>query len=197
MNLNDNNKPIQELCSSIEQVYKLKAIPRSGWVQSGIAVSEVESIAAHSYGMSMLILFLRDDLAECGVNLERALHMALIHDVAESIVGDLTPRDSVSADAKHAAEAVAYEGIMKNVDPDEYLRNLWIEFEAGQSLEAQLVKRIDKLDMLLQASIYEKQFTVHLDSFWEEMDQLFKDTESEPIYDYIRLSRSQTKGSRA
>jgi Predicted hydrolases of HD superfamily len=47
------------------------------------------------------------------VNVERALNMALVHDIAEAIVGDLTPRDKVSESAKYEAEAAAFEQIVK------------------------------------------------------------------------------------
>ncbi|NQV14647.1 HD domain-containing protein [bacterium] len=173
----------------MEFVYRLKSLPRSGWIQSGISETQVESIAGHSFGMSMLILNLRTILHENGINVERALKMALVHDVAEAIVGDLTPLDVVSDHEKHIAEKEAFGQIVGDVPEGSFLSELWDEFEAGQTAEAQIVKRMDKLDMLIQAYFYEKQNFIRLDSFWENMDELFKDTESQSIYDYIRLNR--------
>ncbi len=181
------------LIASLENIYHLKSIPRSGWIQSGIAALEVESIAGHSYGMSILILFLAPTLRERDVSVERALNMALIHDIAESIVGDLTPQDDVSEDDKYRAEAEAFQRIISGVREGAYFKELWEEFEENKSIEARLVKRIDKLDMLIQAYLYEKKFCIRLDSFWEGMDDLFKDSESESIYEYIKLNRFEIK----
>ncbi len=186
-----------DLISSLEHVYQLKAIPRSGWLQSGIDEIGVESIAAHSFGMSILILYLRPVLQANGINVERALNMAMVHDIAESTVGDLTPDDGVSESEKHAAEAAAFTEIVKGVQEGDYFRELWDDFESILSPEAKLVKRIDKLDMLIQAYLYEKKYTMRLDSFWENMDEMFSGTESEAIYSYIKLNRFELRGHEA
>lgn len=183
----------EDLIASLETVYQLKTIPRSGWLQSGVIPEGVESIASHSYGMSILILYLRTELVANGVNVERALNMALIHDIAESIVGDLTPHDNVSEADKFEAEAKAFKQIVRGVTEGKYFQDLWEDFESIKSLEAQVVKRIDKLDMLIQAYLYEKKYRVRLDSFWENMDELFAASESDQIYKYIRSNRFEVK----
>lgn len=38
---------------------------------------------------------------------DRCIKMALVHDMAECIVGDLTPHDSITKEEKHKAEEVA------------------------------------------------------------------------------------------
>ena len=183
------------LITSLEHIYNLKSLPRSGWLQSGIPELGVETIAAHSYGMAILIMYLRPQLQSGGVNVERALNMALVHDIAESIVGDLTPHDNVSETDKHLAEADAFKQIVSEVESGDYFQALWEDFEAIRSPEAKVVKRIDKLDMLIQAYLYEKKFKIRLDSFWENMDDLFKDSESESIYIYIRSNRFEQEGN--
>ncbi|NQV42836.1 MAG: HD domain-containing protein [Candidatus Marinimicrobia bacterium] len=187
----------RHLISSLEHIYALKSIPRSGWLQSGIDALGVESIAAHSYGMSILILHLRAPLQSNGVNVERALNMALVHDIAESIVGDLTPLDNVLESTKYEAEAAAFKQIVRGVQEGDYFRGLWEEFEANSSPEARAVKRIDKLDMLIQAYLYEKKYEMRLDPFWENMDDLFRESESESIYNYIKSNRFEFKGNEA
>lgn len=177
--------------SSLEKVYQLKSLQRSGWIQSGIPEETVESIASHSFGMAMLILYLETGLREDGINVDRALRMALIHDTAESITGDITPADGVPIEDKYVAESNAIQQIYNQIGNGEAFKEIWEDFESGRSQEAQLVKRIDKLDMLVQAYLYEKAFELRLDSFWEGMDALFADTESEPLYQHIRNNRYQ------
>ncbi len=195
MDKSNKQKQTADLIASLEHTYQLKSVTRSGWVQAGIPVTEVESIASHSFGMALLILYLRSELLAKGINVEHALEMAVIHDIAESIAGDITPQDKISAPEKYQLEADAFQQITNKVRQGEHFQELWEEFEAGISPEAQAVKRIDKLDMLIQAYLYEKKYAINLDSFWENMDPLFKDSESELIYDYIRLNRFQRKGN--
>jgi len=195
MNRSSKNQQTLALISSLEQAYQLKSIPRSGWVQSGIPVTGVESIAAHSFGMSLLILYLRPELEKQQINIEKCLSMAIIHDLAETVVGDITPLDQISRSDKYIAEAAAFRDILKDVEVGASLQQIWDEFEAGLSAEAQVMKRMDKLDMLVQAYLYETKYAIGLDSFWEGMDDLFKDSESEPIYKYIYQNRFEIKGN--
>ncbi len=48
---------------------------------------------------------------------------------------------------------------------NEYIQ-LWEEFESGTSPEARFIKQVDKLEMVLQASIYERQGWDNLDEFF-------------------------------
>lgn len=71
-------------------VGKLKTLKRTGWVNN--EVFEPESVADHMYRMSMLGFLITDP----AVNKDRLIKVCLIHDLAESIVGDITPYDGVS-----------------------------------------------------------------------------------------------------
>lgn len=73
---------------------------RTGWLKAG--VPRVESVADHSYRAALLALV----LPESGVDRVRCMKMALVHDLAESIVGDITPSCGVSTDEKHRREEV-------------------------------------------------------------------------------------------
>ena len=77
--------------------------------------------------------------------------MCLVHDVAEIVVGDLTPHDPIKGQEKHNLERA---GMLK-IAPQWI--DLFDEYEQGTSEEAQFVKTMDKLDMGLQAMNYQKQ----------------------------------------
>jgi len=126
----------------------LKALPRAGWVRAG--VQQPESVAAHSWGVGWLVLVLCPE----GVNRERALAMAVVHDLPEIIAGDITPHDGVSGEDKHAREASALAMLTGDLPAGDEVRTLWNEYEAGATPEARFVKACDKLDMALQASVY-------------------------------------------
>jgi len=94
-----------------------------------------------------------------GLDLDRALRLAVVHDVAEAETGDAATRadstaDSVDAAAKEAAERAAMEDLAGAL-PDR-IRDAWEDYEARESPEAILVKECDLLDVCLQAVLYER-----------------------------------------
>ncbi|GIL85574.1 hypothetical protein Vretimale_13327 [Volvox reticuliferus] len=133
---------------------QLKLTKRTGWVRKN--VNGPESIADHMYRMSMMALIATDS----GVDVTRCIKMALVHDVAEAIVGDITPHCGVSDEDKHQRELAAVRRIKEMLGPDTAagceVESLWLEYEAAASPEALLVKDFDKLEMILTAHQYEQ-----------------------------------------
>ncbi len=124
---------------------KLKAVSRAGWLRVGIVAPE--SVAAHSWGIAWLVL----QLCPPDLDLGRALSLAVLHDLPEVRVGDITPHDGVSKAHKHALEAEAAQELFRD-RPD--LRALWLDYAESHSPEARFVRDLDKLDMALQALLY-------------------------------------------
>ena len=127
------------------QMLQLKDIERTGWVRAG--VNKPESVAAHSWGMAILAL----KLCPSELDLTRVLSICLVHDLAEVIVGDLTPHDDIQGDEKHRLEREA----MLSMAPEWV--DLFDEYESASTPEAKFVKTMDKLDMGLQAIRYTEQ----------------------------------------
>ena len=73
----------------VEAIGRLKEVPRTGWLDRDIPVEETESVADHSFGVAMLAWLLAPD----ELDRLRVVELALIHDLAESVVGDVTPYD--------------------------------------------------------------------------------------------------------
>ena len=129
----------------------LKHVLREGWVRAG--VDSPESVAAHSWGMSILAMHLcPDDLDKM-----RVLEMCLVHDLPEVEVGDLTPHDDTSTKSQDEHNA------MLKLAPQWI--DLFEEYEAGITEEAKFVKYLDKLDMALMARIYEDSQGLNLSEF--------------------------------
>ncbi|XP_065719670.1 5'-deoxynucleotidase HDDC2 isoform X2 [Drosophila suzukii] len=130
----------------------LKHTKRTGWVLRD--VNDCESISGHMYRMSMLTFLL--DGSE-GLNQIRCMELALVHDLAESLVGDITPFCGVSKDEKRAMEFKAMEDICKLIEPrGKRIMELFEEYEHGETAESKFVKDLDRLDMVMQAFEYEK-----------------------------------------
>ena len=123
----------------------LKHVVRAGWIRAG--VKQPESVAAHSWGMAMLATQLWPE----HLNLQRVLELCILHDVAEVIVGDITPHDGIASSEKHRLEVEAIRTM--GIDAEE----VFAEYEQQLTEESQFVRYLDKLDMALQAEIYEGQ----------------------------------------
>lgn len=82
--------------------------------------------------------------------------MILIHDLAESIIGDITP-EAISSAKKKEMEYEAFSFIINNLPPNNLKRdliNVWNEYNEHTSFDSKLVHIIDKMEMLLQADFY-------------------------------------------
>ena len=137
----------------LKEILGLKNVLRAGWVRAGI--QSPESVAAHSWGMSMLAL----KLAPKELDLTRVLSLCIVHDIPEVRVGDLTPHDDTSTKAEDELNA------MTEMAPEWV--GLFEEYERGKTPEAKFVKQLDKLDMALQAEIYQSEFDIPLNEFIE------------------------------
>ena len=147
---------MNDLIQLLLEAQELKGLDRAGWVRAGI--KNPESVAAHSWGMAFLSLL----LCPPELNRERVLALTVIHDLAEIRVGDITPHDNVSPEQKHKQESEAAADMLSS-QPE--LLGLWEEYEAQETAEAMFVHRIDRLDMALQARVYEQQEGLDLSEF--------------------------------
>src|SRR5439155_6670356 len=143
---------MQNLLRFFEQASRLKTTPRAGWRRCG--VQPCESVAEHTFGVALLALVL-PRLAGLNVRREHCIALALVHDLAEAIVGDITPHDGVEAPEKRRREEQAVRALAESLGDDEIL-TLWLEFEEAKTPEAQLVRDLDVIEMTLQAKAYER-----------------------------------------
>jgi putative hydrolase of HD superfamily len=124
---------------------------------------------------------------------EKVLRMALLHDLQESIVGDLT-KDSLEYSNKKRLEEEAVREILKplpNTIRDCYI-NIWREYCEGNTPEARVVKYADKLDMLAQAEEYQRQ-GYNVEDFWKEKYEF--QGKSKKIYQTLRALFLQHRNS--
>lgn len=131
----------------------LKELKRAGWIEK-LSMTDGESVADHSFGAAITAMVLSDAM---GLDSERAVKMALLHDIAESEIGDITP-DSMPHDRKEKLESEAFLRIASMLPEGmraEYV-SVWDEFCAGKTPEARIVAQADKIDMALQAVTYER-----------------------------------------
>lgn len=186
------NEKERILIQIFEQGNQLKNTARTGWVQRG--VPEVESVAAHSYGVTFITLILAHNLDE-PVDLERALTMAILHDLPEALTSDI-PSPAwrfLPVGSKYAAEKRAISSILGNTDWG--LMGQWEELQRAESSEAKLVHDADMLDRYLQAVRYEEQLgNLRLQEFWQKKPILHFPL-SRRLYEGIRARSQQLRRS--
>lgn len=152
------------------ELQRLKRLERTGWSLRGMPAG-TESVAAHSFGVSVTAMLLADELISKGVSIdvERVLRMALLHDWAEARVGDM-PRTAITyfgATARKRAESAALIDIVQDLDNRERYQDLYEDYESRKKLEARLVKAADVIDLLVQVLALERAGARGLDEFWE------------------------------
>jgi putative hydrolase of HD superfamily len=162
-----------QIVSVLIELQRLKRLDRTGWVLRGFA-NGTESVASHSFGVSVTAMLLADELLAQGVavNVEKVLRIALLHDWAEARVGDM-PRTATlyfGSEARKQAETAAFSDLTEPLDQDgqtAVYSSLYHEYEERSTLEARLVKAADVIDLLVQALALERAGGRGLDEFWE------------------------------
>lgn len=149
---------------------QLKQLYRQGWLRRGISPAQGESVADHTYGVALLVLLLVDAYYP-ELDRAKALQLALLHDLGEVYAGDLTPADGVPAGAKHDRERASLVRVLGELDQGEKYIALWEEYERGDTAEARLVREVDRLEMGLQAFVYERRGEADLSEFYASVEE--------------------------
>lgn len=169
-----NGAPTESSSSPVPYFHlleRLKTTKREGWRRFGIARGE--SIADHMYRMAMISMFAPPSL-QSKLDMHKCMKMCLIHDMAESLVGDITPVDGVAKPEKSRREAVTMDYISGNLlgsvpwggagkSVSEDIREIWQEYEDSKTPESHFVHDIDKVELVLQMVEYEKRGEGRLD----------------------------------
>jgi putative hydrolase of HD superfamily len=147
----------------LRRMYRLKTTPREGWVRLGVA--DPESVADHTWGTAALCMAFAD---AAGVDAGEALEIAVAHDLAESVTGDVATsdvgldaaararRDAAKAEAETAAmtHLETLPGDLPSVAARARIRARWAAYEARASEAARFVRDMNLVDMALQARLY-------------------------------------------
>jgi putative hydrolase of HD superfamily len=162
----------------------LKQLYRQGWLRRGAPRQRCESIAEHSFGVALLALWLAQGRPELDV--DKAVRMALLHDLGEVYAGDIIPSDGVSEAEKRQREARAVVQILSRLPEGQDFIDLWDEFEAGVSPEARFVRQIDRLEMGLQAAVYQRQGLIAGEEFFASARQALTDPKLAALLDEVQ-----------
>jgi len=176
----------ETLLELLLELQTLDRVPRMGFVLRG--VPEPESVAEHGWHVAFLVWAVGARVD--GLDLARALEIALVHDLAEVRTGDipLVASRYYAEGAKEEAERGVFEEVLGPLAGR--AGELLAEYRAAESLEARLVKACDKLQLILKVAAYERWGSRGLGEFWENPGN-FKDYRIGPVRELFEELRAK------
>ncbi|QPH05638.1 hypothetical protein C2857_003578 [Epichloe festucae Fl1] len=134
----------------------LAQVKRRGCLQRGVPEADCESVAEHSHAVATYCL------VSAPIWRTEAAEVALVHDLAEVVTGDVIPADGINAEQKRSREELAFE-YLESVNPSiTGLKAFLDDYRNKVIPAARLVHDVDKLQRLIRAAKYAQKYP-HLD----------------------------------
>mmetsp|Transcript_127336 Transcript_127336/g.291171 ORF Transcript_127336/g.291171 Transcript_127336/m.291171 type:complete len:211 (+) Transcript_127336:28-660(+) len=189
----DHTTTVSNALEFLRVVGKLKEVKRTGWVRSG--VKGAESVADHMFRMAMISFLVGP---KEGLDKDKCIKMALVHDIGEAVIGDLVvvgekdKQDKITKEEKQKLERKAVQEMCAKIPGvGEEILALWEEFEAAETPEARHVQDCDKFEMVLQASEYEENQGMQLPDFYRTTAGIFRTPFVSAMDAEVRKRRSE------
>lgn len=137
----------RELLDALIIAERLKDTTRHCYTAKG----RHESVAEHSWMMTLMAFFMRDEFPEA--DMDKVIRMCIIHDLGEAFTGDIPVFNKTSKD-EEVEENQLYKWV--NTLPENYAKEmmeLYEEMAERKTLEAKIYKSIDGLEAVIQHNI--------------------------------------------
>lgn len=134
----------RELINFMSIAEKLKCNTRHSWTST----NRHESVAEHSWRLSLMAYFIQDEFPEADIN--KVILMCIFHDLGEAITGDIPAFNKTKKDEEIEDKEIIQ---LINTLPEGYrekLSHLFKEMNELQTLEARIYKALDKMETLVQ-----------------------------------------------
>lgn len=138
---------LQKQMEFIQEVDKLKKIGRQSYLTDQ---SRKENDAEHSWHLALMSILL-SEYASKDVDVLHVISMVLIHDLVEIDAGDTYAYDTEGNKTKREREEKAAERIFNILPEDQAkkVRDLWEEFEANETPEANFANALDRMQPIM------------------------------------------------
>ena len=146
-NNQEEKSRLEKQIAFLTEVDKEKNIFRQTYLADG---RRKENDAEHSWHLALAAVLLKEHMKE-DADLGRVMTMVLIHDLVEIDAGDTYAYDTEGAATKREREVKAADRIFGILPEDQgtYLRELWDEFEAYETVEAKYAHLLDNFQPLM------------------------------------------------
>lgn len=162
---------------------RLKNVIRTGWKDWNVKKNRIESVAEHIFGVQMLAIAMKSEY-EYDIDLMKVLFMLAIHELGETLIGDLT-QFQIGREEKAKMEHEAVHQILADLLDGDQIESLFLEFDACETKEALFAYQCDKLECDLQSKLYDQEGCVNL------QEQEGNDTmQDERVQDLLKAGNS-------
>lgn len=134
----------RELLDILTVAERLKNVTRHCYTSGG----RHESVAEHCWMACLMAFMMKEEFPE--VDMDKVIHMLIVHDLGEAFTGDIPVFDKTEAD--EAREEVLLREWVCSL-PEEKAReltDLYAEMDARQTPEAKVYKALDGLEAVVQ-----------------------------------------------
>lgn len=140
---------VQDILIFLKRSKQLQTAERYGSSLTGMQ----NTVAEHSWRLGLMAYVIATE-CKLNINLERALSLALMHDLAEAKTGDIDAYTQIKEGKKLIEEKAKMEvTAMKEMTGDlsfgERVYDLWQEYEDQKTMEAKFIKALDKIEGFL------------------------------------------------
>ena len=162
-------EPFNDTVSAYNLCSKVAEIERSGWVIKKVGTFHKESIAEHMYNMYLMAaFFLPEKMDDKEYDKNKILKMIMIHDLAETLTGDIPnpskkEADEVREDLK--AKSIWCKLIYDGNQNGKIFYDLWEEWYYSTSINSLIAHDFDIIQLIYQFMTYA---TLYKDTFSSE-----------------------------
>ena len=136
---------LEQQLAFIRELDRLKSVYRQSLVKSD--KNRFENSAEHSWHICLIAQVLKE-YADKPLDIDRVVHMLLVHDIVEIDAGDTFAfATSAALGEQSGKELKAVErifGLLPDRQRDQFIA-LWMEFEEGATYESRYAKAIDRI----------------------------------------------------
>lgn len=142
---------LEKIFDFLHAVENLKSTLRYNFTKTG----RKESSAEHSWRLALMCSIVADEL-DLGLERDKVVKMALVHDLPEAIVGDIDAIEITSGRASKEEKGKKELDAMRKIreilpaQTGENIFSLWQEYEDDISREAKFVRALDKIETITQ-----------------------------------------------
>ena len=174
-----------------KDILKLKNVQKSAWRLKD--VRNPESIASHSFGISLLSLVVP---LPNNINREKLVRMAIVHEIGKLLSGDSiceTGRFINQQKCKLKVESEICS--LQQILPEPMYKkcgSLSAEYLQQKTIIAKYLKQLDRLEVVIQSLFYEKSCNSELcDEFWNNANMHIKDKTLRKYFEYLLNQRNR------
>lgn len=158
---------MQEIYEFYKKYNQLQNVLRKGWLMRNVPAERKESDSDHTLQTILLADLIIRKYNLTDINLTKVLEMLLIHEIGETIIGDVSMiEEDYKKKKSNESQAVKEQLECLGEELSTYYYNLWLEFEQKETKEAILSYFIDKIDPVLKAKQYDEEYNTN--KYFEE-----------------------------